>query len=239
MSVTPYGTSDSKKEEIRTMFNNIAPTYDFLNHALSINIDKIWRRRAINSLKSIDPNKILDVASGTGDLAIAAMRLNPKKIIGVDISEEMLKVGEAKMEKKGLSDIISMQVADSESLPFEDNDFDAVMVAFGVRNFEHPEKGVEEMFRVLRPGGKLVVLEFTNPTGSLINGLYQLYFRKVLPLVGKIISKDFSAYKYLPQSVAAFPQREEFVEIMKKSGFKSASFQQLTFGIASLYIGVK
>jgi len=239
MAVTPYGTSDSKKEEIRTMFNNIAPTYDFLNHALSVNIDKIWRRRAIASLKSLDPNKILDVASGTGDLAIAAMRLNPEKIIGVDISEEMLKVGEAKMKKKGLSDIISMQVADSESLPFEDNDFDAVTVAFGVRNFENPAKGIEEMHRVLRPEGKLVVLEFTNPKGRLINGLYQLYFRKVLPLVGRIISKDFSAYKYLPQSVAAFPQREEFVEIMKKSGFKTASFKQLTFGIASLYIGVK
>lgn len=239
MAVTPYGTSESKKEEIREMFNNIAPTYDLLNHTLSANIDKIWRRKAIAALREIKPLHILDVATGTADLAIEAAKLGPEKIIGVDISEEMLKVGVEKIKKRGLSDLIELQVGDSENLAFEDDYFDAITVAFGVRNFENPGKGIEEMYRVLKPGGRLAVLEFTNPNVWIIKVLYHFYFRQVLPLVGKLISKDFSAYKYLPQSVAAFKQRDEFVGMMKESGFGKAWYKDLSFGIASLYIGVK
>jgi demethylmenaquinone methyltransferase/2-methoxy-6-polyprenyl-1,4-benzoquinol methylase len=239
MAVTPYGTSDSKKQEIREMFNNIAPTYDLLNHALSANIDKIWRRKAIASLKTHNPRQVLDVATGTGDLAIAALALEPEKITGVDISEEMLRVGIEKIKKRGFSEIIDLQVGDSENLPFSENSFDAVTVAFGVRNFEDPSKGIREMNRVLKPGGQLVVLEFTNPRGYILKALYEFYFSKILPVLGKVISKDFSAYKYLPQSVAAFPQREEFTKMLLSSGFNHASFKELTFGIASLYIGVK
>ncbi|MCK5821226.1 MAG: bifunctional demethylmenaquinone methyltransferase/2-methoxy-6-polyprenyl-1,4-benzoquinol methylase UbiE [Bacteroidales bacterium] len=237
MSVKPYGTGGSKKQEVRQMFDNIAPTYDFLNHALSLNIDKIWRRKAINSLRSINPKKILDIATGTGDLAIAALKLGPDSVIGVDISEGMIRVGQQKVEAKGLQRVISFQTADSEELPFDDCQFDALTVAFGVRNFENPQKGLAEMCRVLKPRGRLVVLEFMMPRSFPFKQLYQLYFQKILPLIGKVISKDFSAYQYLPDSVQKFPQGEDFVQMLKEAGFDKASFKSLSFGIAGLYIG--
>lgn len=236
MSVKPYGTAGSKKQEVRDMFDNIAPTYDFLNHALSLNIDKIWRRKAIRSLRQINPKKILDIATGTGDLAIAAMRLKPESIVGVDISEGMIKVGQQKINDRGLQKNISFMTADSEDLPFEDNHFDAITVAFGVRNFETPLKGLKEMRRVLSSNGRLVVLEFMMPQKFPFKQLYQFYFRSILPLVGKVISKDFSAYQYLPDSVGQFPQRESFVEMLHEAGFKTAAYKSLSFGIAGLYI---
>ncbi|MEA1878095.1 MAG: bifunctional demethylmenaquinone methyltransferase/2-methoxy-6-polyprenyl-1,4-benzoquinol methylase UbiE [Bacteroidota bacterium] len=237
MTVKPYGTGGSKKQEVKQMFDNIAPTYDFLNHALSLNIDKVWRRKAIRSLKSIEPKRILDIATGTGDLAIAALKLHPDLVIGVDISEGMIGVGQEKIIARGLQDVIKLQTADSENLPFEGGEFDAITVAFGVRNFEDPMKGLAEMCRVLKPGGRLVVLEFMMPRYFPFKQLYQFYFRRILPLLGKIISKDFSAYQYLPDSVQKFPQGESFIRMLKDAGFKKTSFKSLSFGIAGLYIG--
>lgn len=237
MTIKPYGTGGSKKQEVKQMFDNIAPTYDFLNHALSLNIDKVWRRKAIRSLKSIEPKRILDIATGTGDLAIAALKLHPECIIGVDISEGMIRVGQQKVNARGLQDVISFQTADSEDLPFESDEFDAITVAFGVRNFENPKKGLAEMCRVLKPGGRLVILEFMMPRHFPFKQLYQFYFRRILPLLGKIISKDFSAYQYLPDSVQSFPQGESFVQMLKEAGFEKSTYKSLSFGIAGLYIG--
>lgn len=236
MTVKPYGTEGSKKQEVREMFDNIAPTYDFLNHALSLNIDKIWRRKSIRTLKSLNPKKILDIATGTGDLAIEAMKLSPDKIVGVDISEGMIKVGQQKIKARNLQNVISFMTADSEDLPFDDEHFDAITVAFGVRNFENPLKGLSEMRRVLKANGRLVVLEFMMPQSFPFKQLYQFYFRSILPLIGRIISKDFSAYQYLPDSVKQFPQREAFVKLLNEAGFKTARYKALTFGIAGLYI---
>lgn len=236
MTLKPYGTDGSKKQEVKDMFDNIAPTYDFLNHALSLNIDKIWRRKAIRSLRSLNPKRILDIATGTGDLAIEAMKLSPDVIVGVDISEGMIKVGQQKINDRGLQKKISFITADSEDLPFDDEHFDAITVAFGVRNFENPLKGLKEMRRVLKLNGRLVVLEFMMPQRFPFKQLYQFYFRIILPIVGKIISKDFSAYQYLPDSVKQFPQREAFVKLLNEAGFKTASFRALSFGIAGLYI---
>ena len=236
MLVKPYDTGDSKKEEVMQMFDNIAPTYDFLNHALSLNIDKIWRRKAIRNLKSIAPKRILDIATGTGDLALAALKLQPESIVGVDISEGMIKVGQQKINAKGLQEVIRLEVADSEDLPFDNQQFDAITVAFGVRNFEHPDIGLTEMHRVLRSGGRLVVLEFMMPVKFPFKQLYQFYFRRILPLIGKIISKDFSAYQYLPNSVQRFPQRDTFVQMLLDAGFSEAKYKSLSFGIAGLYV---
>jgi len=237
MTVKPYDTGISKKQEVKQMFDNIAPTYDFLNHALSLNIDKVWRRKAIKSIATINPKRILDIATGTGDLAIAALKLHPDSVVGVDISEGMIRVGKQKIIARGCQDIISLQTADSEDLPFEDNQFDAITVAFGVRNFESPKRGLKEMQRVLKPGGRLVVLEFMMPHLFPFKQLYQFYFQKILPLIGKIISKDFSAYQYLPDSVQKFPQGESFVKMLKEAGFEKSSYKSLSFGIAGLYIG--
>lgn len=239
MTIKPYGTGDSKKQEVKQMFDNIAPTYDFLNHALSLNIDKIWRRKTIKSLASIHPKRILDIATGTGDLAIAALQLKPDTVVGVDLSDGMIEVGRQKLKARGLDSQIQLQVADSENLPFENQQFDAITVAFGVRNFENPLLGLKEMQRVLAPGGRLAVLEFMMPRRFPIKQLYRFYFSKILPLVGRFISKDFSAYQYLPDSVQSFPQREAFLELLLEAGFDQASYRSLSFGIAGLYTAEK
>ncbi|MEQ6167469.1 bifunctional demethylmenaquinone methyltransferase/2-methoxy-6-polyprenyl-1,4-benzoquinol methylase UbiE [Ekhidna sp. MALMAid0563] len=240
MTVLPYkDKSDAKKKQVAEMFDSISGKYDFLNHFLSLGIDFRWRKKAIKMLRDLQPKKILDIATGTGDFAIESLKLNPEKVVGVDISEGMLNVGRQKMEKKGYSDIIDMQSGDSENLHFEDNSFDAVIVAFGVRNFENLEKGLSEMNRVLRPGGRAVILEFSKPTAFPFKQLYNFYFRWILPKIGKVVSKDNAAYTYLPESVNEFPFGDDFLKILEKTGYKNTKCKPLTLGISSIYVGEK
>ncbi len=240
MTVVPYKQEVSgKKEQVARMFDNISGRYDFLNHFLSLGIDIGWRRKAIHQLKSIQPKLILDVATGTGDFAIEALKLNPDKVIGVDISEGMLAVGRRKMKHRKLDDRIMLCRGDSENLPFEENKFDALVVGFGVRNFENLEKGLAEMLRVVRPGGKVVILEFSNPAKFPFKQLYNFYFKFVLPKIGRWVSKDNAAYTYLPESVEAFPDGPRFVDILDRLGYKNIACKTLTFGISSLYTGTK
>ena len=205
--LTPYNTSESKKQQVATMFNNVAGTYDFLNHFFSVGIDKLWRRKLVNLIGINRPKLILDVATGTADLAIAETRLQPDKIIGVDISEKMLDVGREKIKKYPN---IELQTGDSENLQFPENTFDAVSVSFGVRNFENVPAGLSEMRRVLKPKGKVFILEFSKPSNWLVQKLYYFYFCNVLPFVGKLISKDARAYTYLPESVRLFPDGQKW-----------------------------
>ncbi|WP_424963539.1 bifunctional demethylmenaquinone methyltransferase/2-methoxy-6-polyprenyl-1,4-benzoquinol methylase UbiE [Ekhidna sp.] len=240
MTVLPYkDKSDAKKKQVAEMFDSISGKYDFLNHFLSLGIDIRWRKKAIKMLRDLQPKKILDIATGTGDFAIESLKLNPEKVVGVDISEGMLNVGRQKMKKKGYSDIIDMQSGDSENLHFEDNSFDAVIVAFGVRNFENLEKGLSEMNRVLRPGGRAVILEFSKPTAFPFKQLYNFYFRWILPKIGKVVSKDNAAYTYLPESVNEFPYGDDFLKILGKTGYKNTKCKPLTLGISSIYVGEK
>ena len=240
MVVPDSNNAQSKKVQVENMFDNIAPKYDLLNHVLSLNIDKIWRRKVVKIVSRRKPQRILDVATGTCDLAIAAARkAKPQLINGIDISEEMLNVGQKKISKLVLASKIELQKADAENIPFADNTFDSVTVAFGVRNFENLEAGLKEMHRVLNDKGICVILEFTLPTAFPVKQLYNFYFRRILPLIGKKISKDKSAYTYLPESVRAFPQRSDFVQIMQKCGFHSTSYKTLSLGIAAIYIGEK
>ncbi|MFD1256466.1 bifunctional demethylmenaquinone methyltransferase/2-methoxy-6-polyprenyl-1,4-benzoquinol methylase UbiE [Mucilaginibacter terrae] len=240
-TVTPYQNQHTtKKEQVADMFNNISKTYDFLNHFLSLGIDIIWRKIAINELKALKPKRILDVATGTGDFAFEALTiLKPEKIIGVDISAGMLKIADEKILKRNLNDKFEVRLGDSEKLPFADNEFDALTVAYGVRNFENLENGLADMFRVLKPGGKAVVLEFSKPKGFPVKQLYNFYFKYITPGIGKLFSKDARAYSYLPESVAAFPDGKDFVALMNKVGFKSTKNRPLTFGICSIYTGIK
>ena len=240
MTVLPYKQDNAgKKDQVARMFDNISSDYDFLNHFLSLGIDILWRKKAIAELKSLKPKRILDVATGTGDFAIEALKLNPEKVIGVDISEGMLNVGRKKMKVKAYDDRIELKYGDSEKLPFEDGSFDAVIVAFGVRNFENLENGLKELFRVVRSGGKIVVLEFSKPVKFPFKQLYNFYFKFVLPKIGRWVSKDSSAYTYLPESVQAFPDGEGFTKILDHLGYKDTQCKPLTFGISSLYIGTK
>ena len=232
-------SGQSKKAQVEEMFDSISPKYDLLNHLLSFHIDKIWRRKAIEALRPRNPGKILDVATGTGDFALAAMRLKNAMVTGVDISEGMLKIGHSKIEKRGLTGRIQLQKADSENLPFGEHSFDAVTVGFGVRNFEKLEKGLSEILRVLQPGGVLAVLEFSKPRQSPFKQLYHLYFNHLLPLLGRFISKHDSAYSYLPESVSEFPDGNDFTSILEKTGFVNHTFFPLTFGIATLYLAYK
>lgn len=237
----PYqDESTGKREQVELMFNKISPKYDILNRVLSLGIDTIWRKKALDLIKADKPQFILDVATGTADLAIeAAERLQPGRIIGVDIAEEMLEVGRGKIKKKNLDKIIQLQKGDSEQLPFEDNIFDAVIVSFGVRNFEHLEVGLKDIHRVLKPGGKLMVLEFSQPQKAPFKQLYTFYFKNILPLIGKIVSKDTAAYTYLPDSVEAFPFGEKFLSIMQTCGFVPKVKKELTFGVCTAYVGSK
>jgi demethylmenaquinone methyltransferase/2-methoxy-6-polyprenyl-1,4-benzoquinol methylase len=240
-NVTPYKDQElTKKEQVAKMFNNISKTYDFLNHFLSLGIDIIWRKKAINELIKDKPQTILDVATGTGDFAFEALeKLKPKKIIGVDISQGMLNIADKKILKRGKSDVFEVRLGDSEKLLFDNDSFDAVTVAYGVRNFENLEKGIADMLRVLKPNGKAVILEFSKPKAFPIKQLYNFYFNYVTPTVGKVFSKDASAYSYLPESVAAFPDGAKFIALMDKVGYKNTKCKPLAFGICSIYTGIK
>lgn len=237
--VKPYSESGSKKEQVAEMFNNISHKYDFLNHFLSMGIDKLWRKKAIKLIAVNKPKTILDIATGTGDFALEALKLNPEKVTGIDISDGMLEKGREKMQKKGVSNIITLQNADSENLPFEENSFDAITVGFGVRNFEDLEKGLGEMLRVLKPGGIAAVLEFSKPKRFPVKQSYNFYSKYVLPKVGRTISKDSAAYTYLPESIDAFPEGKDFLTIYEKVGYKNVSAHPVSGGIATIYIGTK
>lgn len=224
---------------VEQMFNDIAPHYDFLNHFLSGGMDKRWRRKAIRLLQKYHPKNILDVATGTGDFAIAALKLNPGKITGIDISEEMLKIAEQKIIQKKVQDKIFLTSGHSEKLPFPDKSFDAVTVAFGVRNFNNLEQGIKEMWRVLNEKGVALILEFSKPALFPMKQAYLFYFRRILPFLGKIISKNSFAYSYLPETVMNFPQGNEFEEIIKRSGFSKVKIYKLSGGICSIYLAEK
>ncbi|NBV09103.1 MAG: bifunctional demethylmenaquinone methyltransferase/2-methoxy-6-polyprenyl-1,4-benzoquinol methylase UbiE [Flavobacteriia bacterium] len=237
--VKPYNTERSKKEEVAEMFNSISSRYDFLNHFLSLGIDHIWRRKAIRELKSLQPKRILDLATGTGDFAIAALRLNPTKIVGMDISKGMLSMGEIKMKKRGFDQVIEMKLGDSEALPFENDSFDAITVGFGVRNFENLTLGLSEMLRVTRKDGKIIILEFSKPKNFPVKQAFHLYSKYFIPFFGKRISKDAKAYSYLPESVAAFPEGEEFKNILSQIGYRNVQSKLVSGGIATIYIAEK
>lgn len=238
--VKPYNKGNStKKEEVAEMFNNISGRYDFLNHFLSLGIDKLWRKKAIRQLKEVHPQRILDIATGTGDFALAALKLKPKEVVGVDISSGMLEVGKQKMKKKGVDGIIRMELGDSESLQFEDNSFDALTVGFGVRNYENLERGLTDMLRVLRPGGKAVILEFSKPKRFPVKQLFGFYSKYMIPFFGKSISKDSRAYSYLPESVAAFPEGKDFENILTRLGYRDVKAILVSGGIATIYSGLK
>jgi len=229
-----------KKASVESMFDSIAWRYDFLNHFLSFNFDRIWRRKAINIIsKSFTSPSILDVATGTGDLAIAAMKLNPTRISGIDISGKMLEIGREKIAQKGLEGKIDLISGDSENIPFNDDFFDVAMVAFGVRNFSDPLKGLTEMKRVIRNGGMIMVLEFSKPKRFPFKPLYNFYFKNILPVFGRLFSKDKTAYSYLPDSVMRFPDNEEFLKLLVQAGFSDQKQVKLTGGVASIYTGFK
>ncbi len=240
-TITPYHDQQgTKKQHVADMFNNISKTYDFLNHFMSLGIDIIWRKKAINELKKDQPKLILDVATGTGDFAFEALSvLKPDKIVGVDISQGMLDIAKQKIAKRNLGGHFEVKLGDSEKLPFEAGEFDAVTVAYGVRNFENLEVGLADIQRVLKPGGKAVILEFSKPKVFPVKQLYKFYFNYITPGIGKLFSKDSRAYSYLPESVAAFPDGETFVALMDKVGFKNTKCRPLAFGICSIYTGVK
>jgi demethylmenaquinone methyltransferase / 2-methoxy-6-polyprenyl-1,4-benzoquinol methylase len=240
MENTQQPIGANKKEMVESMFDSIAWRYDFLNHFLSFGIDKLWRIRAIRIISGFCQNpSILDVATGTGDLAIAAMRINPSLITGIDISGNMLSIARKKIMERGFQERIELKQADSENIPFEDDRYDVAMVAFGVRNFSDPLKGLIEMRRVIRHGGMILVLEFSKPSAFPFRPVYNFYFRNILPLVGKLFSKDKSAYTYLPESVFKFPDNEAFLKLLGQAGFSDTRQVKLTGGIASIYTGIK
>jgi demethylmenaquinone methyltransferase/2-methoxy-6-polyprenyl-1,4-benzoquinol methylase len=234
------GSELSKKEQVATMFDNIAHRYDFLNRFLSVGIDVTWRKKAIRELKALHPDKVLDVATGTGDVAIMTYKmLKPSVIVGIDISENMLEFGRKKINKLGLDKQIQLYKGDSETINFPAETFDAITVAFGVRNFEHLEKGLSEMLRVLKPGGKLVVLEFSRPVLPGMKQLYNLYMNTIAPGFGQLFANNKKAYKYLNESVQAFPERKNFVNILDEVGFTNTYFKSLSLGICCIYCGSK
>jgi demethylmenaquinone methyltransferase/2-methoxy-6-polyprenyl-1,4-benzoquinol methylase len=236
--VTPYNNTETKKKQVTQMFDKIAGSYDFLNHTLSFGMDNIWRKIAIKKLSN-NPATILDIATGTGDFAISASKYTNATITGIDISQGMLDVGVKKINKKGLTDRIRLQLADSENLPFQDNSYDAITAGFGVRNFEDLNKGLSEMYRTLKSGGKVAILEPSEPTNFPLKQFYNLYFHHILPFIGGIISKDKNAYTYLPDSVSAFPSGNDFLTELNKVGFKESKYIPLSFGIVSLYVAIK
>ena len=240
MTVAPYQDSDkNKKQQVEQMFDNIAPKYDFLNHVLSLGIDKLWRRKAVRILQKYQPKRILDVATGTGDFAIASSRLDVDEIVGFDLSEQMIRVGEAKVKKLALDSLIHFRKGDSENMPFDDDSFDAITVAFGVRNFETLQNGLNEFHRVLKHDGVAIILEFSKPKHFPFKQLYRFYFFHILPFIGGLVSKDSSAYSYLPESVMAFPDDQDMLTILSGTGFNQVRQHRLTFGIATIYVAQK
>jgi demethylmenaquinone methyltransferase/2-methoxy-6-polyprenyl-1,4-benzoquinol methylase len=235
-TITPYGQADkAKKAQVAEMFDNISHRYDFLNHFLSLGIDITWRRKAIRMLKPLKPQVVVDIATGTGDFALEASRLKPRRIIGLDISEGMLTVGRQKVARRGLSATIEMVQADSEALPYPDNFCQAITVGFGVRNFEHLEKGLAEIYRILSPGGACIILEPAVPRRFPVRQLVLFYYKTLLPLFGRLFSKDHRAYSYLPETIQAFPVGEQFLDICRRQGFRNCRFKPLTLGICALY----
>ncbi len=238
--IKPYGKEGEKGKLVEEMFDNIAPTYDTLNHRLSWDIDKGWRKKAIRQLLPFQPKAILDIATGTGDFAILSVKeLRPQRMIGIDISEGMMKIGQKKVEAEGLQHIVSFKKDDCTHLSFDDNSFDAVTAAFGIRNFQNLDQGLSEMCRVLKPNGHLSIVELTTPVSFPMKQLFKLYSHTILPVYGKLISKDTSAYSYLTKTIEAFPQGEVMLDILRKAGFKNASFKRLTFGICTMYFATK
>lgn len=234
-SVTPYQSDESKKKQVAQMFDNISHRYDFLNNLLSMGIQKGWRKKCVKLLKEKKPKVILDVATGTGDFAIECAVLNPAKIIGIDISEGMMKIGREKLKKKGLDKKIVLENGSAETASYPENNFDAIVIGYGVRNFENLEQGLKNLYKVLKPGGQMVILEFSYPTNPIVKAFYTFYFSYITPLIGRIFSKDPRAYSYLTESVKAFPNNEKFVEILNKHGFIKAYYKPLSLGIAAIY----
>ncbi|NNC70659.1 MAG: bifunctional demethylmenaquinone methyltransferase/2-methoxy-6-polyprenyl-1,4-benzoquinol methylase UbiE [Flavobacteriaceae bacterium] len=237
--VTPYKDSRSKKDQVAEMFDNVSSNYDFLNRLLTFGIDMKWRKLVVKKVSEKKPDEILDIATGTGDFVMMLSKLNPKKIIGLDLSQGMLDIGIEKVRKKNLEHLIEMIQGDSENLPFEDSRFDAITVGFGVRNFENLDKGLQEIFRVLKPGGIFVVLETSQPDGFIMKPLFKFYSKYIIPTIGKLFSKDKRAYDYLPESAAVFPYGKKFNNILQKNGFIDTTNKALTFGIASMYTATK
>ena len=238
--IKPYGKEGEKGKLVEEMFDNIAPTYDTLNHRLSWDIDKGWRKKAIRQLLPFQPKAILDIATGTGDFAILSVKeLRPQRMVGIDISEGMMKIGQKKVEAEGLQHIVSFKKDDCTHLSFDDNSFDAVTAAFGIRNFQNLDQGLSEMCRVLKPNGHLSIVELTTPVSFPMKQLFKLYSHTILPVYGKLISRDTSAYSYLTKTIEAFPQGEVMLDILRRAGFKNASFKRLTFGICTMYFATK
>ena len=238
-TVTPYNNNDSKKDQVAQMFNNIAYRYDFLNSLLSLGIHKGWRRKCVQLISEKNPKHLLDVATGTADFAIECMKLNPTSVIGIDISEGMMKFGREKIEKLNLQNKISLQYGDAETCDLPSNSIDAITVGFGVRNFQNLEKGLQNMNRILKPGGQICILEFSTPRKFPMKQFYKFHFKYITPTVGKLFSKDSSAYTYLPESIKVFPDNERFVEILEKTGYYKATFQAVSFGLAAIYLAEK
>ncbi len=238
-NVTPYQNNDTKKEQVAQMFDNISNRYDLLNSILSFGTHKGWRKKCVKLLSKNNPKIILDVATGTADFAIECTKLNPDKIIGIDISEGMMKFGREKIKEKSLNNLIFLEYGNAETVTYPNNSFDAIVVGFGVRNFQNLEIGLTNLLRILKPGGQLVILEFSYPKNYLVKAFYSFYFSYVTPLIGRIFSKDKRAYSYLMKSVKAFPNNEDFVNILNKLNYKNTSYKTLSLGVAAIYCGVK
>ena len=237
-SVKPYNSLQSKKDQVKLMFNMIASKYDILNHTLSLGMDYVWRKKAIKKILN-NPKKILDIATGTADFAISAAKHTKANITGIDISDQMIYVGNKKIQQKKLNNRIKLSIEDSENLPFENESYDAITAGFGVRNFENLEQGLREIYRVVKKDGYVVILEPSTPKVFPLKQIFSFYFQKILPFIGSIVSKDKSAYSYLPNSVKSFPDGDDFLEILNKQGFSKANYYPLSLGIVSLYVAIK
>lgn len=234
--IKPYDAERAKTEQVREMFDSIAPAYDWMNRAMTFGVDKLWRRKAVRMVKKSQPGHIIDIATGTGDLAISlAKAMTDTRITGIDLSEGMVTIGQRKVADAGLADRVSLFTADCLSMPFDDATADAVTVAYGVRNFEHLDRGYAEMLRVLKPGGMLCVVELSTPVNPLVKPFYRLYTKFIIPAVGRIVSKDNRAYSYLPESIAAVPQGDDMLRLISEAGFSDTAFRRLTFGVCTIY----
>jgi demethylmenaquinone methyltransferase/2-methoxy-6-polyprenyl-1,4-benzoquinol methylase len=237
-SIKPYNSLESKKDQVKHMFNMIASKYDVLNHTLSLGMDYVWRKKAIKKILN-NPKEVLDIATGTADFAISAAKHTQANITGIDISDQMIYVGNKKIQQKKLNNRIKLSIEDSENLPYLDNSYDAITAGFGVRNFENLEKGLSEIHRVVKKNGYVVILEPSTPKAFPLKQIFSIYFQKILPFIGSLVSKDKSAYSYLPNSVKSFPDGDDFLEILNKQGFSKANYYPLSFGIVSLYVAIK